>query len=110
MPGGQKHNYDQDRRAHDGRQISEAEIKIIAAAAADMAISNLFEVFGVDTTTKEGRKGLQDDFTFLRDAREGTAGMRKTGWFAIIGTVVTAALLALWKGVTILAAYAARAG
>ncbi len=91
------------------RQISEHEIRLLAREAAEMAIANMFEVFGVDVTTKEGRKGLQDDFNWVRDARLGTTALRKAGWLAAAGTVVTGLALALWKGITILAAVGARA-
>ena len=87
-----------------GQHISEAEIKLIAREAAEMAIGNLFEIFGVDTTTKEGRKGLQDDFTWVRDARVGTASLRKAGWLAGAGTIGTAIIYALWKGIVALTA------
>ena len=86
------------------RQISESEIKLIAEAAAEMAIANLFEIFGVDVTTKEGRKGLQDDFTWVRGAREGTTTLRKAGWVAALGSLVSGVFYALWKGLTVLAA------
>lgn len=88
------------------RLLSEAEIESIADRVANRTIANLFEIFGVDVTTKEGRKGLQDDLTFVRDARVGTAGVRKAGVIAIIGTIVTATALVLWKGVVAMAALA----
>ncbi len=107
MSGGNK---DYQGAEHRSRQISENEVRIIAEAAAEVSIAKLFEVFGVDVTTQDGRKSLQDDFTFLRDARTGTASVRKAGVFAIIGTLVTAILLATWKGMTMLAAMAAKVG
>ena len=92
------------------RQISEHEIKLLAREAAETTISGLFEVFGLDVTTKEGRKGLQDDFSWLRDARTGTAGLRKAGSVAIIGTLVSGATYALWKGLIAITAVAAKLG
>lgn len=86
------------------RQISEHEIKMLAREAAEMALANLFEIFGVDVTTKDGRKALQDDFSWVRDAREGTASLRKAGWLTVFGTMITAACFALWKGIVALAA------
>ncbi len=90
------------------RHISEAEIKIIAEAAADRAIGNLFEIFGVDVTTKDGRKGVQDDLSWLREARVGTSALRKAGWRTVWGAVVTAVLIALWKGLAVLAGTATK--
>lgn len=108
QPGQDAHNYAGSERR--SRQISEGEIKIIAEAAAEMAIGNLFEIFGVDVTTKEGRKGLQDDFTWVRGAREGTSALRKAGWAGALGTLATGLAFALWKGITVLGAAGARVG
>lgn len=90
------------------RQISESEIKIIAEAAADMAISNLFEIFGVDVTTKDGRKGVQDDLSWLREARVGTSALRKAGWRTVWGALITAVLIAIWKGIGVVASVGAK--
>lgn len=105
MQGETSAYHGEERRS---RQMSEGEIKVIAQTAAEMAIANLFEIFGVDVTTKEGRRSLQDDFHFLRDARMGTAGLKRAGWVAAMGTIVTAICLALWKGMVVLAAAAAK--
>lgn len=90
----------EDRRAI--RAISEHEIKILAREAAHIVVAELFEIFGADISTPEGRKGLQDDFAWLREARTGTASLRKAGWLTAWGAVVTAACLALWKGLVVL--------
>jgi len=92
------------------RNISEDDIKKLAREAADMAISDMFEIFGIDVTTKEGRKGLQDDFSWVRDARVGSAGMRKAGSVAIIGALVTGATYALWKGLVAMTMLATKMG
>lgn len=91
----------EDRRAT--RAISEHEIKLLAREAAQMVIAELFEIFGADISTPDGRKGLQDDFAWLREARKGTASLRNAGWLTAWGAVVTAACLALWKGLVVLA-------
>ncbi len=77
---------------------------------ARIIIHEMFETVGVDMTTPDGRGRFRDDLGFLREAREGTATMRKTGVMAIIGTVVTATALALWKGVGILLAVGGKPG
>lgn len=90
------------------RTISEAEIKILAREAAEMTVANLFEIFGIDVSSKDGRKGLQDDLSWLREARVGTTAMRKAGWGAAIATLVTAAAYAVWKGILVLAGTVAK--
>jgi len=91
------------------RQISDAEVKFIAEAAAERAISHLFEIFGVDVTTKDGRKGVQDDFTWVREARLGSANLKRAGWRAALGAIITGAIFALWKGIAILGVVMAKA-
>ncbi len=84
---GQEH-----RRADDDR------IEQIADRAALKAISGMFEIFGMDTTTVHGRKEIQEDFGFLRVARVGSSRFRKTAVAGIATSIVTGLGYLIWKG------------
>lgn len=90
------------------RAAFEARMEDIATKAAKTALSDLFEIFGVDITTKEGRKAIQDDFTWTRDARIGSRSLKTAGWVAAGGTLITGLLYAVWKGLAVLAALGGR--
>lgn len=86
----------------------EARMEQIAESAAAKALADLFEIFGVDVTSKEGRKAIQEDFNWTREARIGSRSLKTAGWVTAIGTIITGLCYAVWKGIAALTVLAGR--
>lgn len=72
------------------------ELEKLIGEAVSKAFANIIDGFGADITTPEGRQELRQDFSWLRDARQGTALVRKTAGIAMITTFVSGAAFGLW--------------
>jgi len=97
---GHRDSYDGDERR--ARILSSEEIGLIAAAAAKVALADLFEMFGADITTPQGRKDVQDNWNWLADTRRGTQFIRKSTGMAIIAAIIGGVSWAVSKAAAIL--------
>lgn len=92
------------------RRESDTHLERLVEDAVRRAFENMFEMLGTDVSTSEGRKEFRADLEFARDARTGTATVRKTAVVAAIGTFVTGAAFGLWSWITWLLAHTPAAG
>lgn len=76
---------------------TDSELEKIIEDSVRKAFANILDGFGADITTPQGRQELRNDFAWLRDARRGTALVRKTAGLAIITTFISGAAFGLWS-------------
>lgn len=75
---------------------TDSELEKLIGDAVNKAFANILDGFGADITTSQGRQELREDFSWLRDARRGTALVRKTAGLAMITTFISGAAFGLW--------------
>lgn len=84
------------------RRSDDSQLQAIAKAAAKEAIAELFEIFGSDVTTPEGRRAVALDMDFIRTARVGSERLKKGILISLGSAIVTGFSYVLWyaaKGV-----------
>jgi hypothetical protein len=82
--------------------VTQAEVKVVAEAAAEEALRKVFLTLGVDISDPDSVLQMQSDFKHVRRWREATDTVRDTGLRAAVKFLVVAGLgsmLALlgWK-------------
>lgn len=80
------------------RRSDDRNLQAMAKAAAKEAIAELFEIFGNDITTPEGRRAVGQDLEFLRTARLGSQRMKKGMLLSAGSGIATGLGYLLWKG------------
>lgn len=78
--------------------MTEEQVEKIATRAATQALANLFEIFGADVTTPEGRKAIAEDFTFIRTARVGSSRFKTVTVSTLATSIVTGLCWVIYKG------------
>jgi len=98
----------ENRRRLSDHSPEYSEMESIATKAATKALENLFEIFGADITSPEGRKTVRDNWAWLTDTRIGTQFIRRTSWgaaiAAIMGSILAGLAWAVSKGIAAIAA------
>lgn len=79
--------------------VTEDQIERIAETAAKKALGEMFEIFGVNVSTHEGRKEFAQDMGFLRTARVGSARFSLAALLGIATSVATGVGYLIWQGV-----------
>lgn len=75
---------------------ADGDIEATVERAVRRVVTDMIDGFGADITTPQGRQDLREDFSWLRDARKGTALVRKTAGIAMITTFISGAAFGLW--------------
>lgn len=61
----------------------------------DSDVQKIFQIFGADISTVEGRQTIRENWEWLTDTRKGTQFIRRTTWGAALVAAVGAAFMAL---------------
>ena len=80
------------------RRSEDRGLQAMAKASAKEAIAELFEIFGSDVTTPDGRRAVGQDMEFLRTARLGSQRMKKGMLLSAGSAIATGLGFLLWKG------------
>jgi len=81
-----------------GLSVTDDQVERIAEVAAKKALGEMFEIFGLNISTQEGRREFAQDMNFLRTARVGSGRFTMAAVIGIGGSVATGIGYLLWSG------------